>query len=42
MEGVDVAGLVVITSAWLFCSSESGEDSRDEEEAVFSIDEEVE
>lgn len=42
VEGVGVADLVVITSAWLFCSSESEEDSREEDEAVFSIEEEVE
>lgn len=42
VEGVGVADLVVITSAWLFCSSESGEDSTEEDEAVLSIEEEVE
>lgn len=41
VDGVGVADLVVITSAWLFCSSESGEDSRKVEEAVLSTEEEV-
>lgn len=42
VEGVGVADLVVITSTWLFCSSESGDDSREEEEAVLSTEEEIE
>lgn len=41
VEGVGVAEPVGVTSVWLFCS-ESGDESRDEEEAVLSMEEELE